>query len=213
MSSRSSTPRMWFSARAVSTIGSANCARGVGRDGDTLGGDADLVHAAGGRVVVLDREARGAGLGEQRHRLGDAARVVRVAPFAVHVEGQVRRRRELGHVSDELVARDRLVVLAESPREAGTRRRERLEAARGEKPRRADVPRVRHHEQPVRGVQCPEPVPALCDCRHASTRASSRFPFPTTGWPCETSTCSTGRSSSGSSVARRASCVALPSHR
>ena len=83
----------------------------------------------GSRVVVLDREAGRSCVGQQRHRLGDAAGIVRVAPLAVDVERQVRRRRELGDVRDELVAGDGLVVLAERPGEAGARRRERLEAA------------------------------------------------------------------------------------
>ena len=116
-------------------------------------------------------------------------------------------------MGDELVARDVLVVLAESPGEAGTRRRKRLEAARGEEPGRADVPRIRHHEQRVGGVQRSEAFAALGDRRHVNARASSRFPFSTTGRPCETSTCSTGRSSRGSSDLRRSSCVAFPSHR
>src|SRR5581483_10858529 len=45
---------------------------------DPRGGDLDRVHAAGGRVVVLDRAPGGSGAGEQPHRLGDAAGVVRV---------------------------------------------------------------------------------------------------------------------------------------
>ena len=43
VSSRSSTPRMWFSARPVSTSGSARRVRRLGRDGDALGREADVV--------------------------------------------------------------------------------------------------------------------------------------------------------------------------
>ena len=57
---------------------------------------------------------------------------------------------------DQLGARAPAVELAERPGEAGARRRERLEAGRLEQPGGADVPGVRHHEQPVTGMQLPE---------------------------------------------------------
>ena len=44
--------------------------RGLCGHGDLLGGDPDVVDAVGCRVVVLDREARRPGVGEQRHGLG-----------------------------------------------------------------------------------------------------------------------------------------------
>ena len=54
-----------------------------------------------------------------------------------------------------------MIQLAERPGEAGARRRERLEPHRCEQLGRADVPRVRHHEDPV-GVQLAEPhVPLI----------------------------------------------------
>ena len=49
-------------------------ARRLRRFRDALGRGCDVVHAARVRVVVLDREARGSGLGEQFDRPGDAAR-------------------------------------------------------------------------------------------------------------------------------------------
>ena len=57
---------------------------------------------------------------------------------------------------DELVPRDLLVGLAERPGEAGARRRQGGEAETLEQPRRADVPRVRHQEEPILLVQLPE---------------------------------------------------------
>ncbi len=103
---------------------------GLRRDRHPLGGDADLVDPAGRGVVVLDRAAGRAGVGEKADRLRDTARFIRVQPLAVHVERQCSRGSEPTDVLDELVARHRLVALANREREAGARRRERLEAER-----------------------------------------------------------------------------------
>src|SRR4029078_2514403 len=116
----------------------------------------DVLDLAGYGVPVLDRAARCARLAESADGLGDAAGVLRVAALAVDVERQVGRRSELGDVGDELVPRHLRVQLAEHPREAGARRRHRPETERRENARRADVPRVRHHEELLAGVQLME---------------------------------------------------------
>ncbi len=129
---------------------------GFGDLGDSLRRELDVVHCSGRGVVVLDREPRRSGVGEERHGLGHAAGIVRVAALAVDVERNRRRVRQARHMSDQLVASNALVELADRPGEAGARRGERLEAGRLEQPRRADVPRVRHHEQLLGRVQGPE---------------------------------------------------------
>ena len=141
--------------------------------GDALGREPDVLDLAGDGVPVLDRAARCARLAESADGLGDAAGVVRVAALAVDVERQVGRRSELGDVGHELVPRHLRVQLAEHPREACARRRERLEPERGENARRADVPRVRHHEELLAGVQLAETGAAGLGChRRPSGRRS-----------------------------------------
>ena len=142
--------------------------RGLGRLGDTLRRQLDVVDTAGRGVVVLDRAARRARLGEAPHRLRHTARLVRVAALAVDVQRDRRRRREGADMRHELVAADTLVEPAERPREPGARRRERLEAGGLEQPSGADVPRVRQREELLARVQLTEARPALGD-RHART--------------------------------------------
>ncbi len=146
--------------------------RRLGRDCDPLGRDLDVVDAVRRRVVVLDGEPRGAGLGEERHRLGDASRIIRVAALAVDVERERGRLHEETDVRDELLAGDLLVELAERPRVASARRRERLEAGGREQPCRAHVPWVRHDEDLLPGVQLAEAGAAL-GYRHRRSDVSS----------------------------------------
>ena len=161
-------PWRWFSARAVSTSGAASAAIATRSAAASSGLDRPRR-----RVEVLDRAARRAGVGEQADGLGDAARLVREAAFAVDVERQRRRLGDASDVRDELVARDLHVELAERPGEAGARRRERLEPHRREQLGRADVPRVRHHEDLLALVQRPEARLSIsghrpqCTCRGA----------------------------------------------
>ena len=139
-------------------------ARRLGRDPDPLRRGAGVVDPPGLRVVVLDRAAGRARIGEHPNGLGDAAGVVGVETFAVHVQRQRRRGGELGDVRDELVAHHGLVGLADREREARTRRRQRLEPERGEDLRRPDVPRVRQEEELVTRVELAETVEARHGC-------------------------------------------------
>jgi len=105
---------------------------GVGCESDALSGDLQRVDCAGARVEVLDREAGGTGLSEQRHGFAHSPRVVRIAALAVDVQGQIGRLRQARHMGHELGARDALVEPAERPREPRAGGRERLEANRVE---------------------------------------------------------------------------------
>ena len=160
MSSRSSTPRMWFSARPVSTSGSSRACAASAASATPRRGEVDVVDRTGRRVVVLDRKACRSGRREQGDRLGHAARVVRVAALAVDVERERRSPGQRGNVRDELVARHPLVQLSRRPGESRARRRERLETGRFEEAGRAGVPRVRHHEQLLPLVNRPKAGPA-----------------------------------------------------
>jgi hypothetical protein len=148
--------------------------------GATVGRTTDLVDAARFRVVVLDREARGSGLGEQLHSSRYTSRVVRIAALAVDVEGQICRSRERRDMCDELVARNGLVEPADRPGKAGARRGERLEAGGLEQSGGADVPRIRHHEHLLFLMKRPEPGSPFCGgVAHVIGRAS-----PTTSSIC-----------------------------
>jgi hypothetical protein len=147
---------------------------GLGGFADTRGGDLDVVDPVACRVVVLDREARRSRLCEQRHSLGHAAWVFRIAALAVDVQRQRDRGGERRNVRDELVSRDRLVDLADRPGEAGARRCERLEAEGGEQARRADVPRVRHDEELLALVELPKGHYALAGACSSTSAGSPR---------------------------------------
>jgi len=79
------------------------------------------------------------------------------------VRGPIGKGRVEARVGDELVPCHLLVELTDRPGEAGTRRRERLEAERFEQPCRAEIPGIGDDEQPVAGVQLSEPGAAIGD--------------------------------------------------
>ena len=118
----------------------------LGGNADPLDRELEVLDPMRSRVVVLQRAAGRPGGRELRDCLGDTPGIVRKAVLAVHVQRQIRGRRELGDVRHELVAGHVLVEPAERPREPGARRRERLEAERRKQPCGAHVPGVRHHE-------------------------------------------------------------------
>ena len=147
MSSRSSTPRMWFSARPVSTIGSSSAVAASAASATRSAATSTSSIASGGRVVVLDRAAGGAGLGEQGDRLGHAARVVGV-------------QRSLSTFSGSGVAAATASTCATSSSRVtfwsclpSAQANPALVVASASKPQRrqqlgrADVPRVRHHKE------------------------------------------------------------------
>ena len=171
MSSKSSTPWMWFSARAVSTSGSGRPCAASAAIATRSAATTTSSMRSGARVVVLDREARRARLGQERDRLRHPARVVRVAALAVDVERERRRARDRRDVRHELVTRDLLVELPERPRVPRAGRRERLEPERREELRRADVPRVRHDEELRALVQLAEAGAAVGGGRAVILRA------------------------------------------
>ncbi len=113
-----------------------------------LGGDVDGIDRSSGGVVVLDRTARRPGFREQLHGPGDATRVIGEAPLRIHAERHVDSGGKRLHVRDELVATDVLIGPPERRRVTRARGRDRLEPEGGEQPSRADVPGVRHDEQP-----------------------------------------------------------------
>ena len=177
------------------------CVRGLGRLGDALGGEPDVVDPIRLRVVVLDREAGGACVCEHRHGLRDPARVVRIAALAVDVQRQRSCCRDGCDVCGELVARNGLVRLAERPGETRARRRECLEADGGEQPRRPGVPRIRHQEQLLARVELTEPGTARRNGHGRSpTRRAARA-------ACSGTRPSAGRRASSRARPRPASCV------
>ena len=138
MSSRSGRPRMWFSARAVSTrwtrpACAASAAAAI-RATACRGRRSDRPVAS----VVLDRAAGEAGLDRQAHRLGDAVGIVGVAVLEIGRERQVGGGGELGRVRQCLVAGDGAVEAPERRREAAARRGQRLKAERAQQPGRAE---------------------------------------------------------------------------
>jgi hypothetical protein len=104
------------------------------------------------RVVVLDRAADCACLGDARDRTCAARRIGAVAVLEIDRDRKLRRAVEHGGVLDHLVERHAAVEPAEREGEAGARRRERPEAEGGQHPRGAGVPRVRDHER-LTGVE------------------------------------------------------------
>ena len=158
MSARSSRPRMWFSARAVSTS----------LTGPAMG-DLD-----GGRHPLA---------GERRGRRSDR-RLARSSPRSSSRPGRPRRARPIvsatppgssanafsrsadtgrsvaardrGGVCERLVAGHRAVEPPERRRDAAAGRGQRLEAERGEQRGRADVPGVRHQQRIAGPVQLQE---------------------------------------------------------
>jgi len=107
-----------------------------------------------GQLLTKARLIRAAGLGQQRDRFRNPARIVGITALAVDVE-----RRRVGEpldVCDELIAAHGLVELPDRPGEAGACGRERLEAGWGKQTGRANVPRVGHHKQLLRVVQRPK---------------------------------------------------------
>ena len=117
VSARSSTPRMWFSARPVTTRPAGRLDRG----GDAVASKAEVVDRPF-RVapVVLDRRPGRARLGGCGDRRRDARRVVGEAVLEVGVHRQRRRRGDVRGVGDRLVAGDAAVG---PPERGGERRR------------------------------------------------------------------------------------------
>jgi hypothetical protein len=143
----------------VSTIG-VDRLRG---DRNPLRREADVVDRVRRRVVVLDRETGASRLGEQGHRLGDAARIVGIAALAVDVQRQLGSSRQLDNVRNELVAGHLRIKAAERPRESLARRGERVETERREQPCGAAIPRVGHEEELRLGVELCEACAACVD--------------------------------------------------
>ena len=126
---------------------------GGGRD--ALCGGAERVEQPGRGIEVLDGASRRAGLGQQRHRLGDAVGSVGEAPFRVDAERHVDGTGERGRVFQQLVAGDLLVALAERCGVTGAGGGQGRESEGDEEAGRTDVPGVRHDERPTL-VQLPE---------------------------------------------------------
>ena len=120
-------------------------AGGLRGGGDPLGGMAGVVEPAG-RVVVLDRAAHGAGLGDPDDRLRGVLRLGAVAVLDVHRDRKIDRVGECAGVRDHLVERRLAVEPTQRERESGARRGERLEPERLHDASRAGVPRVRNEE-------------------------------------------------------------------
>ena len=166
VASRSVTPCRKFSApggqhhRIVRHV-----SRRRGR-GDPLGGDVDRVDPIGRSVPVLDRATGCARLVEEPNGLRDTVEVVREASLAVDVEREIGRRRDRTDVLDQRVPGHAVVVAALGPREPGAGRGQGLEPGTGEQLGRPDVPRIRHHEHLLAGVQFEEAGPLLLR-RHA----------------------------------------------
>ena len=105
-----------------------------------------------GRVPVLDRAADGAHLSSLRDRAGRALGLGAVAVLEVDGDREVGGVDECFDVLGDLVERDPSVQAPEREREAGARRRERLEPECREHARRAGVPWIRDHER-LSGVE------------------------------------------------------------
>ena len=64
----------------------------------------------------------------------------------IGVDGQIDRVAQRGQMIADIVDRDAVIGLADRPRITGAGRGDRLEAEVRQRPRAADVPRVRQHE-------------------------------------------------------------------
>jgi hypothetical protein len=105
-----------------------------------------------GWVVVLDRGADRAHLGDARDRVRRALRIRAVAVLEVHRHRQLRCPIHGSSVRHHLVKSDPAVEAAEREREPGAGGGERLEPERGQHPGGAGVPRIGDHERRT-GVQ------------------------------------------------------------
>ena len=146
MSSRSGLPRMWFSARAVRVNGKSSPRARLGGRRDPLRGEAGLVEAVVG-VVVLDRAADRA----RARRLGRSRRRPRPVRGRIRSRGRPRSAgrwpRPAPRRARPPVERRAAVLAAERERETRAGRRQRAEAERRQRLRRARVPGVRDHER------------------------------------------------------------------
>lgn len=111
---------------------------------------------------VFDRQAGHPRLGGETHALDDAGRVGRETALEIGVDRQVGGFDQLGEVIEHPVARHRAVPMAVRPREAGTRRGQRLEALSLQIARTAHIPRVRDQEAAAL-VQSMERAPLVGD--------------------------------------------------
>ena len=136
------------------------------RGGHALGRVLQIVEPAGG-IPVLDRAADRADFGNTADRLRCRLGLGAVAVLQVGRDGEIGRRRQRRDVRGDLVERRAPVRPRQREREAGARRRERLEAERLEHARRARVPRVRDHERLAR-VERPKRLGLLSRRRHAA---------------------------------------------
>jgi hypothetical protein len=142
--------------------------------GDPLGRRPHVVNGAGVSVgEILNRAARQPGFHGQGDGPRDAGRLVGEAVLQVGGDRKVGRGDYRGGVGEGIVAAHRAVQAAQRRGVAGTRRGERVEAKRGEQPRRSLVPWIRQQQRVPWAVQLEEPRRLLALVCHSSERTVS----------------------------------------